>query len=232
MGTPRQVSRRTALKLGAASAALGEVLALGGVTGDEWGNTAVAVFGLATGYGLDESILRAYGFLVDHYEDYTFAVVGINQNFRPVKLDACNPSLCGGVAPNAAGVCPTGTPGATNCATDIEDVVHDTDSPLQDPTNNLANTFQSDVRSFGAIQNDFAPPGSLLYGYPGPAFNGQPVACTAATADTVCQGLVAASVPLGACPGVCDTSPDANNGFCVAGVFCKDYHGSGPVFRM
>lgn len=30
---------------------------------------AVAVFGLATGYGLDESILRAYGFLVDHYDD-------------------------------------------------------------------------------------------------------------------------------------------------------------------
>ncbi len=30
---------------------------------------AVAVLGLATGYGLDDSILRAYGFLVDHYED-------------------------------------------------------------------------------------------------------------------------------------------------------------------
>jgi hypothetical protein len=45
--------------LRAASAALGEVLALGGVTGDEWGNTAVAVFGHRPYVGVSADVVAA-----------------------------------------------------------------------------------------------------------------------------------------------------------------------------
>ena len=159
---------------------------------------------------------KVLGDLSHDDQNFTFAVVGINQNFRPVKLDICNPEL------KALG---------TNCGTDIQDVIHDTDTPLADPTNNYSNTFDSDVRSFGPIQNDYAAPGSELYPFPGPTVQAvTPVPCTAATAATVCQGLVGASIPLGSCPGVCATT-GALSGTCVSAVNCKDDHGSAAVYR-
>ena len=88
---------------------------------------------------------KVLGDLAHDDQNFTFAVVGINQNFRPVKLDVC-------LGPKPA----AGQPGA-NCGTDTQDIIHDTDSPLQDPNNNFANNFDSDVRSFGAILNDSYP---------------------------------------------------------------------------
>ncbi len=130
-------------------------------------------------------------------QNYTFNVVGIGQNFRPTKLDVCTPAL------TAAG---------SNCGTDIEDVVHDTDSLLTDAKNATANMFQSDVRSFGAITNDSYPPGTPTG-----------IACTAATAATDC-----AAAPLAA---ICDTSGDANNNTCVTAAWNHDYHGGGAIWR-
>ena len=117
---------------------------------------------------------KVLGGLTHDDQNYTFNVVGIGQNFRSVKLDVCTPAL------KAAG---------TNCGTDIEDVVHDTDSLVADAKNSTANEFTSDVRSFGAIQNDAYPPGTPLG-----------IACTAATGTTDC-----AAAPVAA---LCDTSGD------------------------
>ncbi|MGO8998918.1 MAG: hypothetical protein ACLQVI_36800 [Polyangiaceae bacterium] len=170
---------------------------------------------------------KVLGDLSHDDQNYTFAVVGINQNFRPVKLDVCTPAL------KALG---------TNCGTDTQDVIHDTDSPILDPTNNFANTFDSDVRSFGAIENDYFPPGSILVSITQTTGYGAPVACTAANGPTVCNppGSTVPLNPTGGlggpttgypCPGVCDTSGDANSGFCVAAAYGKELHGSGAVWR-
>ena len=130
-------------------------------------------------------------------QNYAFQVVGISQNFRPAKLDVCTP------AAKAAGL---------DCGTDLEDVIHDTDSLLAGAKNATANEFQSDVRSFGAIQNDAFPPGTPL-GIP----------CTAATAATDC-----ANAPYAA---LCDTSGDANNNTCVTAAWNHDFHGGGAIWR-
>ena len=54
---------------------------------------------------------KVLGDLSHDDQNYTFAVVGINQNFRPVKLDVCTPSA-------AALQRRLQAPAATNCGTD------------------------------------------------------------------------------------------------------------------
>ncbi len=159
---------------------------------------------------------KVLGDLAHDDQDYTFAVVGINQNFRPVKLDVCTPELI---------------TAKTNCGTDTTDIIHDTDSPLADPTNNLSNTFTADVRSFGPIQNDYAPPGTQVLDGNAP---NPPISCTAANGPAVCNPPEGTINPVtgGAVPAVCDTtSSDPFFGTCVAAAWSKDFHGSGAVWR-
>jgi len=144
---------------------------------------------------------KVLGDLAHDDQDYTFSVVGINQNFRPVNLDVCTPELI---------------TAKTNCGTDTTDIIHDTDSPLNDPTNNISNTFTADVRSFGPIQNDYSPPGTPLGASPIPCDATTPCPPTAALPDTG-----------GSAPATCDTT----QGICVAAAWTRDYHGSGAVWR-
>jgi hypothetical protein len=88
---------------------------------------------------------KVLGDLSHDDQNFTFAVVGINQNFRPVKLDVC------------LGPMPAAGQAGAACGTDTQDIIHDDDSPLDDPLNSVSNNFDSDVRSFGAIINDSYP---------------------------------------------------------------------------
>jgi hypothetical protein len=94
------------------------------------------------------ALKKVLGNLAHDDQDFTFAVVGINQNFRLASIDICpNPNGQGAYTP----------PAGSACGTRTQDVVHDTDTPAADPKNTFAETFFSDVRSFGAIQNDSYP---------------------------------------------------------------------------
>jgi hypothetical protein len=142
---------------------------------------------------------KVLGDLSHDDQNYTFSVVGITQNFRPARLDVCTQ------AETAAGI---------KCGTDIEDIIHDGDSLVADAKNATANEFSSDVRSFGAIQNDSFPPGTPTG-----------VACTAATAATDCVKSKTKYA------SVCDTSGDANNNTCVTAAWNHDWHGAGAIWR-
>ncbi len=139
---------------------------------------------------------KVLGDLSHDDQNYTFQVVGITQNFRPAKLDVCTP------AAKTAGI---------NCGTDIEDVIHDTDSLVADAKNSTANEFASDVRSFGAIQNDAYPPGSLLGG-------------KACTTNADCTGRFRR--PPSAILRVTRTTTRG-----VTAAWNHDYHGGGAIWR-
>jgi hypothetical protein len=186
-------------------------------------NNCIHVFNAGANAGTvnDPNIIAANKVLGDSSHDdqnYTFQVVGIGQNFRPVKLDVCTPQLAAykKAGKTCGGLTPSGSSTVCSCGTDIEDVIHDSDSLPADPANALANNFNSDVRSFGAIQNDSYPPGHPTTG-PGTCTAGDAGACAAASKASVC-----------------DTSSDPNDpnvGRCVTAAWNHDYHGGGAIWR-
>jgi len=76
---------------------------------DQWGQIRYkfkGVLGLATGYGLDDNILEAYNFLIDHYEDgdqiYLF---GFSRGAYTVRALAGFIHLIGLIQPNQKNLC-------------------------------------------------------------------------------------------------------------------------------